>query len=285
MPQRLTGMRIDRVSTVDKGANGREFALFKRDETVSRGTPEADAGLIARIGDIVAKALRLGPESTSTQTVKKTRTFAEIVAGQEMQEALSDSWYTLQDALWSAIYATDENGADLDIAAKQTLVAQNLDEFKAYLLAAMERGIVKRGAIRKVGRKISADRMKRLKEAGELIAQIVSEASDETEKTEKRDDTQEEVEVEKAELEQVLAKALEPVVKRLDALEGNGTTEEGVEKSAEPGDGEVAEPIAKAISALADRIEKLERRPSQRTAADGQEGGTVKKSSQWAGVL
>src|SRR5665811_2401962 len=111
----------------------------------------------------------------------RTATFAEVVAGQELTDALSDSFYTLQDVLWSVVYAYDEAGQALTLEAKTALVAQDLDEFKAYLLAQMAGTAVAKGDlgsaeqrelaawIRKIGKKISGSRLERLTAAAEAL--------------------------------------------------------------------------------------------------------------------
>ena len=125
-----------------------------------------------------------------SHTVAKTATFAEVVAGQELTDALSDSFYTLQDVIWSVVYAYDEAGQALTLEAKTALVAQDLDEFKSYLLAQMAGAAVAKGdqgspdqrrlgaIVRKVGKKITASRLVRLNAAAEALNSVLAEVAD-----------------------------------------------------------------------------------------------------------
>lgn len=347
MVQRLTNMVIDKVSLVDRGANGKAIAVLKRDEEGSMADlPEAPAGVIAWLrkalgidntavvkgvapttdtamrshlaaktpsghgmGDIaVADMSSAAMEkkhvavhaagADHSHTVAKTATFAEVIAGQELTDALSDSFYTLQDVLWSVVYAYDENGQALSLEAKTALVAQDLDEFKAYLLAQMaQASAVAKGdqgspdqrrldsIVRKVGRKISGSRLERLNAAAEALNGVLSEVAEVV--ADEAADTAEEVEVDKAEMVAAMAEALEPISKRLEAIE----KAKPVEKVEAAGAAGEEDPVSldtavKVIEKLADRIEALEGAGAVRKSLAGQDGGIepVKKSI-WAGVL
>lgn len=289
MAQRLTQMEIDRIDLVDKGANGRRFALFKRDDVPDEGD---ERSLIEKIAAGVAKALHI------PAPVAKAMTFAQIVAGREMSQALEEHWYTLQDALWSAIYATDDEGADLSTADKKALVAQNLDEFKAFVLERMDAGVEKGAGpsevrlfsayIAKVGRKVSSARLARLKEAADALAAVLAEveADDESAKTEKRATPQEE-DMTPEELVAAIQKANEPLMERIEALEKASTPAEPVAKGDGEGeDGDVSlATVVEAITKLADRVEAVEKRPGARQSAGGDEAVTKRESGQWAGIL
>lgn len=312
MGQKLTKMEINRVDLVDAGANGRQFAIFKRADAaplsnvaeawvkglqkgLSDATPEPS--LLERIGGAVAKALGFGPDGSP---IAKAATFAEQIAAQEMTSALEDNFWVLSSALWAAMYAVDDNGADLSMAAKQALVAQNLDEFKAYLIGVMDAGIGKRAStptpssmldslVAKVGRKITAARLSRLKDAASALTDVLNEVDAADAATEKRADAQEDDPMTPEELTAAIAKGNEPLIARVEALEKAPvavlkTTDEG-----EPADGPITlDGIAKAVGDIADRIETIEKaaasKPGQRTSADGQDGGPVRKSA-WAGVF
>lgn len=299
MSQRLTDMRIRQVSLVDKGANKRTFALLKRDaeeDAMTLPAPPADqtpagiAGWLRKAADLV-----LG----KSEPVAKVMTFAEIVAGAELRDALYDSWYTLEDALWSAIYAVDDNGQALPIEAKQALVAQDLDEFKAYLLAAMASGVTKRDAspsarargsldalVRKVGRKISGSRMERLSAAAEALNSVLAEVAEA--QADDAAETAEEADVEKSELvaavSEAVTKAQEPLIARIEPLEkaAPGAAPEPVAKGEE--DELTLASVAEAVAKIADRLEAVEKRPGERASLDGQDGSPVKKS-RWAGIF
>lgn len=297
MAQRLTDMVIDKVSLVDRGANGKVFALLKRDEedamtgpaATADDTPAGIAGWLRKAADVLMGK----PES-----VAKTATFAEIVAGQELQDALHDSWYTLEDALWGAIYAYDENGQSLPLDAKKALVAQDLDEFKTYLLAQMDGGITKRDGgpaetatrhiaaiVAKAGRKISGARLERLQAASEALNSVLVEVAEVTE--EAGADAQED-NVEKAELvtavTEAVTKAQEPLVARIEALEKSATP--AVEGDKKPEDEPATlDTVVEVVAKLADRLEAIEKAPGARTSVDGQDGSDLVKKSRWAGIF
>jgi len=299
MAQRLTGMVIDKVSLVDRGANGRPIAVLKRDEEGSMTDPIAQA--IAKAGPEEAKvgvlawlrkALGLG-----AAPVVKTATFAEVVAGQELSDALYDSWYTLQDVLWGAIYAYDEMGQALSIEAKTALVAQDLDEFKTYLLAQMASVTVAKGdlgsadqravaaIVRKVGKKISGPRLERLRAAAEALNSVLAEVADVV--ASEAADTAEEVEVDKAEMVAAMTEALEPISKRLEAIEKAKPVEK-IEASAEGGEEDpiTLDTVVDVVTKLADRLEAIENAGAVRKSLAGQDGGTEQvKKSKWAGIL
>lgn len=290
-------MRLNKVSLVDAGANGREFAILKRAATMPALNPVAtipadDApGLLDRITKAIAGAL--GIESDVT----KAQTFGAIIAGQQLQDALYDAWSTLQDSLWYAIWATDADGADLPVKTKTALVASNLDEFKTWLLSQMDTGIAKRdhspeavttalldAMVRKVGKKISADRMARLKSAAEALASVLAEVESEVD-TEKRAQTQED-DMTSEELAAAIAKAQEPLIAEIAALKKAGTAELAAAGDAkdEPND----EPAPAWAEALVERVEGIEKMlgRGQRTSAAGEDAVAKKSSDNWTeGIL
>lgn len=308
MSQHLTDMDIDRVSLVDKGANGRVFAILKRQEAAMtdpvaksdpQDSPAAQAGILRKIADWLAGG-----------RVAKAQTFGAIIAGQELYDALDDSYDTLWSALYSAMWACDANGQDLPIAEKQSLVAQSLDEFKAYLLDAMQVGVGKRArpteidlakrqiasAVKKVGAKMSADRMKQMSSAVEAMntaMDAMTSILDEVQgTTAKRADAQE-VDMTADELTAAITKAQEPILARLDAIEKSAakpvqTTLDDVAKSAATdadGDKLTLEGVAKAVLEIRGDLDSVLKAKGGRTSADGQESEPVKKAATFAGVL
>ena len=294
MSQRLTDMALTRVSVVDKGANARRFAVLKRDEeeggVADQVTEDPPAGVLAWLRK------QLGLEA-APEPVAKTATFAERVAGQELRDAFYDSWYTLEDGLWAAMYAYGPDGQELSLEAKKALVAQNLDEFKAYLMSRMDGGISKRdggpaeaasravsAAVAKVGKKISGSRLERLTAAAEALNGVLAEVAEVV--ADEEADPAEEADVEKAELVAAMTEALEPVTKRLMALEKSAApAAAGGEDEGDEGEKPATlDTVVAVVGKLADRIEAIEKARGERTSAAGQDGGEVKKS-QFAGIF
>lgn len=293
MTQRLTNLEITRVSLVDKGANAKRLAVFKRDEEAPM--PDATVDLASAPAGVIAWLRKqLG---FAEPVAKGPQTFSEIVAGHELTDALHDNWYTLEDALWSALYATDDNMQPLSMEAKQALVAQNLDEFKAYLLDQMASVVSKSDAppsaaaraqaavtalVAKVGKKFSGSRLERLQSAAEALTSVLDEVAEAV--TDEAATTAEEVQVDKAELVAAFTEANEPIVKRLEALEKTGVAK------TEPDPGEddalTLEGVASAVEKLADAVADMAMAQGVRKSLASQDGGTepVKKSV-FAGIM
>lgn len=289
------------------------------DSVVKSAVPTADAAMRSHLsaktpsghglGDIaVANMSMAAMEKKHTaahaagadhsHTVAKTATFAEVVAGQELTDALSDSFYTLQDVLWSVVYAYDDAGQALTLEAKTALVAQDLDEFKSYLLAQMAGASVAKGdqgsadqrrlgaIVRKVGKKITASRLVRLNAAAEALNSVLAEVADVV--ANEAADTAEEVDVDKAEMVAAFTEAIEPIAKRLTALEATPIVKVEVEAVAK-GEGEdpvTLETVVDVIEKLADRLAAVEGSGGVRKSLAGQDGGVeVKKASVFAGIM
>jgi len=296
MTQRLTDMSLTRVSVVDKGANARRIAVLKRDEEAGMPDQVTDpppAGVIAWLRK------QLGLEATAEpEPVAKVQTFADRIAGQQLRDALYDAWYTLEDSLWAAIYATDESYQLLGIEARQALVGQSLDEFKTYLLGAMATGIEKRdgdpaeaatrhiaAVVAKAGKKISGARLERLQAASEALNSVLAEVAEVTE--EAGADAQED-NVEKADLIAAVTEAIEPLAKRLEAIEKSAAApaapETGGDAEAE-GDPVTLETVVEVVGKLADRLEAVEKARGERTSVAGQDAGGEVRKSKFAGIF
>lgn len=297
MTQRLTDMEITRVSLVDKGANARVMAILKRQEEASM--PDATVDLAqAPAGVIAWLRKQLG---FADEPVAKAQTFAAVIAGQELSDALDDAFWTLRDVLWSAVYAYDENDQPLTLEAKRALVAKDLEEFGAYLLARMDGGIEKRDAseaalarsavtavVAKVGKKISGSRLERLQAAAEALTSVLDEVAEAV--TDEAAKTAEEDTVEKADIVAAMTEALEPVTKRLDALEAKKVAKADPDPDGgDEGDDEPAtlDTVVEVIGKLADRIDALEGSAGVRKSLAGQDGGTepVAKKGTFSGIL
>ena len=141
----------------------------------------------------------------------------------------------------------------------------------------------------KIGRKISAARLERLKGAAEgarsaaqTLHDVLAEVEDEIDDTEKRADLAQEVDMTPEEITTAIAdgiaKAMEPFLARLDV----------VEKREDPDVAAAVEaaqaPLTEVVEKVLDRIEKIETARGMRTSTDGQDGDGVKKS-QWAGIF
>lgn len=289
MPKHLTRMAIDKVSLVDAGANDRRIAILKSANRQPLDS-EPEPGLLRK----VAEALGLAVPEPKDEEVEKAETFDDINAERELSAAVDEGFDTLRSAVWGATYARGEDGSDLPMDEKAALVAQSIDQFKAYLLDAM--------TVAKVGRKISGSRLEQIKSAFRVLGEVIEgvEAGwwtpPEGTVAKEVSMTPEEIQaaVDKAVAETV-AKAMAPDSEAMTALAA-GISKSVIEAMPKPveatlevtesdddGDLSLAD-IAKAVSTLADRVNVLG--GSSRQSAAGSESEPVEKSKYpLAGIL
>ena len=174
MATKLKGLVVDRVDLVDIGANldkrtgdGAHIMLFKRAIDPARS-------YVWRVVDL-AKA-----KSASADLVEKAermaRTFDEILAGQQARQAL--------DQLWDLYYAFMESATSIfesDEAEKIGLLKESAIDFINAFLGALPEAAEDAAdvaMVAKVGRKISAARMKQLTEMHAKLGSLLKEVSE-----------------------------------------------------------------------------------------------------------
>jgi hypothetical protein len=195
---KLKGLLVDRVDLVDIGANldkrtgdGAHIMLFKRaaDAVVCSACQKAqkpDAKVCAdcgasmggekksaiwRVADL-AKAKGASAELIA-KAEQMARSFDEILAGRIAQRAL--------DSLWDLYYAFMESARSIfesDEADKIGLLRESAVDFMNAFLGALP-DAVDDAAVEKVGRKISASRMKQLTEMHAKLGSLLKEVSGE----------------------------------------------------------------------------------------------------------
>jgi hypothetical protein len=299
----------DAVAALGAGFRGNKVAI-----------PTADlAGVKATVRAAWKKANPDAKAADIPAAIAKAVTFASIIAGRELQDALPDAFDTLEDSVWSAIYARDAAGVDLAPADKQALIAQDLDEFKTYLLGIIDAGVqvgkgdITEGAlgaariqaiVAKVGRKISAARLEQLKTAATALSAVLAEA--EADKATETDAAAEEdADAQKAKkraapeetdvTNEEFTAAMAPFAAQLAAIEKRlpepkVTETDGTHAAEDDGadDALTLEGVAEAVGKLADRFDAIEKAANrgQRTSGDGQESGNGQvKKSVLAGIL
>ena len=119
MPSRLKALKVTKVALVDQGANpDAHIVLFKRDQTLARGTPPR------------AKKRRLtkidGDEPLTTD---------EILTRQREQERLWREWWEVQDAFRTSIESIGRNAEE---AERPLLLRQSIEEFVARAVPLLE---------------------------------------------------------------------------------------------------------------------------------------------------
>lgn len=134
--QRLTNMSVDKVALVDRGANGRTFAVLKRDgagrgpRTVTK--TEADA---AAITAQLERHVRLG---------KAVPSFEQLIESRALEGWLPAGLEALSAVLWAVLTATDDGGEPLTPEVRMTAAIGAVDQFRAELLDRMAATIAKR---------------------------------------------------------------------------------------------------------------------------------------------
>jgi hypothetical protein len=150
-----------------------------------------------------------------------------------------------------------------DVTDKIARITSSIEEFRAHLIGKLNQiGIAKalelytEEPVEKAGRKISAARLKALKDAHSLLAQIIAEAEADNQDGEGTQVTKEELAKMVAE---AVNEATKPISERLEKLEkqADGKPEAGQEKD------ELREVIkatvAEAVKPLEDRLEVVEK--------------------------
>ena len=170
MPTKLKGLVVDRVDLVDVGANldkrtgdGAHIMLYKR-------AGDQPRSIMWRVVDL-AKA-----KGASSDLIAKSecaaRSFDEILAGQQARQAL--------DSLWNLYYAFMEAAQSIfqsDEADKIGLLKDSAIDFMNAFLTALPEAVDEAG-VEKVGRKISAARMKQLQDMHAKLGSLLKEVSE-----------------------------------------------------------------------------------------------------------
>ncbi|HYQ12163.1 MAG TPA: XkdF-like putative serine protease domain-containing protein [Solirubrobacterales bacterium] len=89
----------------------------------------AEQSLLKRVVDVLVKRGDLPAEVVE----KSDRTFGEIVAQREFDEALPLAFDAFRDAVWGAFFPIDKDSAD-----PKTLISESCDEFKAWALEMLD---------------------------------------------------------------------------------------------------------------------------------------------------
>lgn len=166
MPAKLTGLKINEVSAVDKAANGRTFLIVKRADGGSNGTQDTE-----KKENPIIKAMH------SLVNVLKGASDDDMAAmdfNQSMEERKQQELEWQKDsALWDGISALRESidsiSDDDSITDKVGATVQSMMQFVAYLQA---------NSVIKSGKKISGERMGKLKDLHSQLGELISGADD-----------------------------------------------------------------------------------------------------------
>ena len=141
-------------------------------------------------------------------------------------------------------------------------------------------GVPDNEVIAKAGKKISTSNMEQIKLAHESLGKLI-----ELDSNKEEDEEVKKEDIEKM-IREAVAKAVEPLTKKLDTIEKE---DEGVFKSNEEEEGNITDSVAKAIEkAIAPLVERVDKVEKARGISRGQEidpeGEEIKKSV-WDGLL
>lgn len=284
MPGELRNVDVKCVSLVDKGANRRTFKIFK-----SADWPEDDTA-------------NLSLEQQEKNEVRGFfRVLKEFFAGNQKaegspQEAPSFHSYMrareTDDAMWEAFSALRDVCMDIlrsELDNKPAHLTTAIEDFKHYILGTLAQvGATKvleqLEQVEKAGRKISAARLKTLKDAYSLLAQIIEEVEGE--------DGEEGVEMTKEELAKMVAETVNEATKsiseRLEQLEKQAAVQDVQDDGKVDNKEELVEMIkgavAEAIKPLEQRLETVEKARGISNRLP-EEKEPIEKNSFWSGAF
>ena len=209
-PGELRDVTVEAISLVSKAANGERFKIFKSAEE----EPEAQAPEVVKKDE--RGLFRILKEFfTGTDAPVEKGEVADIYnqneSGRKMDKAFSALMKVLGLSRWDDESLTPETDSVKIIAA--------LDDFRNIAVEIL----LGKGEIEKSGRKISSSRLSKLKNMQAMLNEVLSELDDnEDTPKEAKEVTKEEVQKtvdEAVNVEEVVKKALEPILERLEKIE------------------------------------------------------------------
>ena len=207
-PGELRAVTVDAISLVSKAANGERFKIFKsaEEEVPAPEVVEKDERGLFRalkkffVGDAVEKGA-------------VADTYNASKAGGKLHEAFEALMKVLGLSRWEGDKQTPETDSAKIISA--------LDDFRNIAVEVL----LGKGEIEKSGRKISGDRLGKLKNIQAILNEVLSGLDEEDVKQEAEELTKEEVQktvdeaVKAVNIEEVIKKALTPIKERIEKIE------------------------------------------------------------------
>lgn len=279
IPGELRNVDVQMVSLVHKGANRRQFKIFK-----SANLPEEEPVLEPDAEQQQYRGLFQVLKEFFTGTRKAEATpapsFAQAMAAIETEDALWRAFSTLREICFNILSSDAED--------KPARINQVVEEFRAYLLGKISQiGFAKAAEqlsvrLEKAGRKISAARLKALKDAHSILAQIIAEAEADNQDGEGTQVTKEELAKMVAE---AVNEATKPISERLEKLEkqADGKPETGQEK--DDLQEVIKAVVAEAVKPLEDRLEVVEKARGISNRVPEEKDKVEKSESFWGGVF
>lgn len=293
-PGELRDVDVRQVSLVDRGANGRQFRIFK-----AADTPET-RGILTQVIQALSKLLKgAGDEDVEdidptepaheigvgmvdnvekANPAQKATTFSGAMAGQDLEEGLWRGWDACRKVMRNIL-------EDDDYKEKAAGIEKALNDFVAWVMKRVNAiGVTKAAEfidteeVEKAGRKISANRLKSLKDAVTLLSQVIAEAEADAAGTE-------DTEVTKAEFDAALAQATEDLNTRIATLETTvktlGELEATVKAAPDQAQAmatQLEAAIKQAVEPLAERVAAVEKARAVSQGAEATEKAEKTKS-------
>lgn len=288
IPGEMSDMDISRISLVRKGANKQKIQIYKEDETDEDEQAEPDEkGLMAILKSYFLGSARKSDEAVAPAAKKTSKkTFSSMMAVNDITENM----WRANDTLRSVMRDIINNE---EITDKKAALLQAVDEYSAYMKNKVNVSTIAKGdsffdvpevVIEKAGKKVSSKNLETLKAALNALTAVISEAepAPEGQTGTSKEKNEEELEVKKEELteimKQALEQALEPINERLDKIEkadGKEREPEGDEVTVEKEAGEFAEilkaAVGEALKPISDRLEKVEKSRGMARSLEGEE--------------
>ena len=225
MPTKLRQLRIKRLDLVDAGANqDAHVLLYKRAAPIEGADNPAEKGMLNHLLAVIGKKLGWQPEDVAslTKEMQEAETFSDALIDRRLQEAMSDLYdftYALQDSIRSILHS--------DEADKASLIREALNDFAATASAMVNGWLSDTSSVTKIGRKISAQRLARLKAVLKDLSTMIAEAEGESMDKDKV--------VDKSQWPKEAVGEIEGLTKRISDLEAE-LAKTKVEKKDEPED-------------------------------------------------
>lgn len=255
----MGGTGIREEVTVEDGK------VTKEDETGSVSNDEK--GLFA-----VLKSYFTGSEKPVTKADEKVNLIVDF-KGLDVSNKISNYNWELSDAVRKILQSTETN--------KRELVAQQIDNYKNFVLGEIDDVGVKKAAelfrepVEKAGKSLSSANAAKVKAAHEALSELLSIT----------EETKEEEEVKKEELEAIVKEAVAPLAAKVEALEKGETapaTEPAGAESITKED--MAAIIKEALAPLEERVAGVEKARGVSRQLDGEPGSITKEDRPFSGV-
>ena len=211
-PGELRGVTVEAISLVSKAANGERFKIFKSAEE----EPEAPAPEVVKKDERGLFRILKEFFTGSDEAVEKGEVadiYNQNESGRKMDKAFSALMKVLGLSRWDGENLTPETDSAKIVSA--------IDDFRNIAVEIL----LGKGEIEKSGRKISGDRLGKLKNIQAILNEVLNELDEVDTPKGAEDVTKEEVQktvaeaVKAANFEEVLKKALEPIVERIEKIE------------------------------------------------------------------